>query len=147
FWLEFTYPRQYNFNNSSKVEFAVHKTSEAYVEVSNYNNKSTDAIVYDRKNNQRYIAKRENNITKIYFPSTEFEKDSLFISSQDTSDLFEIKTLTEAKFVDPIEANYIIISQKGLKNSSDGIDYVNEYAKYRSSVEGGDFDVATYMID
>lgn len=147
FWLELTYPREYNFNNSSKVEFAVHKNSEAYVEVNNYNNKTTDAIVYDLKNNQRYVTIRENKITKIHFPETVYQKDSLFISSQDTSDLYTINGLTEAKFVDPIEANYVIISQKDLLTSPEGVNYVNEYSKYRSSPEGGNFEVATYMID
>ncbi|HUH75347.1 MAG TPA: C25 family cysteine peptidase [Chitinophagales bacterium] len=147
YWLEFTYPRQFNFNNFGKLDFGVHKQIEAYVEIQNFNNKSTDAIIYDFKNNQRYIAYRDGDITKINFPQTEFEKDSLFISSQDTSDLHIINSLSEVKFIDPIEANYLIISQKSLTSGSDGINYVNEYAKYRSSSEGGSFQVATYMID
>lgn len=147
YWLEFTYPRLYNFGNLSKIEFAVHKRNEAYIEISNYNNKGTNSIVYDLKNNQRYAALRDGNITKIHFPETDQLKDSLFISSLDTSDLFTVNNLSEAKFVDPIEANYLIISQKSLTKSSDGINYVNEYAKYRSSQVGGSFKVATYMID
>jgi hypothetical protein len=147
YWLEFLYPRQYNFNNSSKIDFSANKRIESYVEILNFNNKSTNAIVYDLKNHHRYVATRDANITKIYFPETEFIKDSLFITSQDTSDIYTINNLSLAKFVDPIDANYLIISQKDLLTSPEGVNYVNEFAKYRSSTEGGSFSVATYMID
>ena len=41
----------------------------------------------------------------------------------------------------------LIISNKKLKNSTNGIDNVEEYRKYRSSNQGGGFNAKTYYID
>ncbi|MCO5231574.1 MAG: C25 family cysteine peptidase [Chitinophagales bacterium] len=147
YWVDFSYPRQYNFNNASNLEFAVHKHIEAYIEVASYNNKGTDAIVYDFKNNNRYIAKREGNITKIFFPQTTEVKDSLFISSQDTSDIKYITNFSLTPFSTIKDADYIILTTKSLSTQSGGTNYVEEYAKYRSSLKGGSHIVATYYID
>lgn len=147
YWLEFIYPRLYNFNNTSKNDFAVHKRSKAYAEIANYNNRSTNAIVYDLKNQHRYIATRENNLTKISFVETDQLKDSLYISSQDTGDIVNVGLIESADLPSFGDADYLIITAKELTNSTDGINYVKEYADYRASDLGGSYNVHTYYID
>ncbi len=147
YYLTLTYPRLYHANNDSKLDFAVPKKADSYVELTNFSNKSTEAIVYDLKNNHRYRAIRENNITKIHFIETEQMKDSLYISSQDTSDIHFITSMSLANFSKVENADYIIITHKKYDGTLGGVNYLQEYAKYRASEEGGYYKVHIYYID
>ncbi|MCO5248488.1 MAG: C25 family cysteine peptidase [Chitinophagales bacterium] len=147
-WAVIDYPSFYRFPNTSKTRLAVHKTSDSYIEVTNLDDRSTEVIVYDLKNRNRYIAIKDKDILKVHFPSTLLPKDSLYMSSQDTIDITQIKTIYPVNI--PMiqdNKNYIIITTKTLTKNSDGTNYVEEYKKYRESDEGGNYAVGVYYID
>ncbi|HZH67797.1 MAG TPA: C25 family cysteine peptidase, partial [Chitinophagales bacterium] len=148
YWLEIIYPQEYDFANTSKSAFAVHKKDAAYTEVSRVRNRGTDILVYDLKNHHRYKAIRDGSAVKIHFVETSEMKDSLYMTSEAPIDITQIEHIEEANFID-IEggAEYVIITTKDLTQGPNGENYVEEYANYRRSMIGGAFKVKVYYID
>jgi hypothetical protein len=151
YWLQIEYPRLFNFEAASVFNFGIAKTSAAFANITNYNRRNTNPIIYDIKNNQRYEGIVSGTNIQVHFKATSALKDSLFISSQAVEDLVAISTLERTNFFDfraaSNQGNYLIITHKSLKNSSDGSDYVAAYGSYRSSIQGGSYQVATVFIE
>lgn len=146
-YVELTYPRLYDFINLSRTYFAVHKSSNSYVEIVNFANRNTTPIVYDLKNHHRYIPKLESGKYKIHFIETAQLKDSLFMSGQDPIDLTYINRITKVSLPSIDDAEYIILTTKSLTEPLNGINYIEEFRKYRSSREGGEFTTKIYFIN
>lgn len=146
-WFEYEYPRLFNLSNDSKTTLAIRKKENCYIEIASFSDKGTDGIVYDLKNQQRYLTIKEENLHKIHFVATPIDKDSLYLSSQDPADIITISAIEDVFHTQIEEADYVIITMKGLRNSSDGINYIDEYAKYRASAAGGNYRVKVYYID
>jgi hypothetical protein len=151
YWVEIEYPRLFNFANLSRFDFGVNKTANSYLEIGNFNRRTTTPIVYDLKNNRRYIPTVDGTVLKLHLKASDSPQDSLFISSQAPEDIVAVSQLTSVSFKDfrsqENQGDYIIISHKSLINSSGGTDYIKAYVDYRSSPTGGNYTVAVYYID
>lgn len=146
-YVEFSYPRQFNLLNYSSSHISINKKEPSYIEIINFVNKNTNPILYDLKNQVRYTSIVEDSKVKIHLQETKLPKDSLYITSQDTSDLTFVQKIEKVLFPEIKEADYLIITTKSLIQPLDGVNYVEEYNKYRSSNEGGDFKTHIYYID
>lgn len=148
--LEMNYPRNFNFSGFSKIDFALETGGEAYLEIRNFNARSTVPILYDLQNNRRYSGVTDT-VLKFRLASSILPKGSLYLSSQDASDIITVSGLsavTFRNFQDILkQGNYVIISHRNLTKSNFGIDYLDEYAKYRQSVPGGSYKPFVYYID
>ncbi|HQG39015.1 MAG TPA: hypothetical protein PLK15_07770, partial [Chitinophagales bacterium] len=144
------YPRKFSFENQSSAIFSIKKTDDLYFEVKDFNTLSTTPILYDLKNKQRYLG-IVDSVLKFHLTATVANKESMYLSAQDGNSIPNITTLTPINFTNFLNAsqqgNYLIISNKKLKNSSNGVDNVDEYRKYRSSVQGGSYNAKVYYID
>jgi hypothetical protein len=144
------YPRLFNFDNQTKFSFAFKKKDDIYFEIKNYNNSGTQPILYDLNNMQRYLGFTDT-VLKFHMTETAKDKDQLYLSSQSSADIPSITSITPLIFTNYLSAsqlgNFLIISNKKLRNSTNGVDYINEYKKYRSSTAGGSFIANTYFID
>ena len=141
------YPREINFDNLSKYEFGINKNSEVYFEVRNFDTKSTTPILYDLKNNKRYLAVVDS-LVKFHLDFTLLGKDSLYLSAQTTTEIPFINSIKSVVFNSPpVQGDYLIISNKNLKTSSNGTDYLEQYKNYRRSTQGGNFNANIYYYD
>lgn len=148
YWMELIYPRNFNFQSQgSKLKLAVHHKKAAYIEVERLVNRDTDILIYDLKNNHRYTGVRDRTLTKFHFIETQFDKDSLYLSSQDDIDIVKVEYVEQAHFPVIEEANYIVITTKELTSDAQGVNYVQQYVDYRRSQAGGGHSVHTYYID
>lgn len=145
------YPRLFNFGAASRFSFSVAKTDRAYVQIANFDAKTTNPVIYDLKNRQRYIGVISGTNVNLCLKETSALKDSLFISSQSPDDVQQINTLQRVNWPRVEDAsqhgNYIIITHKSLINNGQGVDYVKAFADYRKSAAGGSNTVAVYYID
>lgn len=149
--VELQYPRLFNFNNQSNINFGFKKNDDLYFEIKNFNAQSTLPVLYDLDNRQRYVGKVDT-VLKFHLYQTGISKENLYLSAQTVTDIPFITSITPITFTNFLNAspgpgNYLIITNKKLKNSLSGIDYVEEYRKYRSSAAGGSFTARTYYID
>lgn len=149
--VELSYPRKFDFSNQTKINFGFRKNSEVYFEIKNFNNQSTAPILYDLKNNQRYIGITDTAL-KFHLYPTALDKDKLYLSAQTSNEIPQVTVLIPTTFTNFLNAspgpgNYLIISNKKLKNSVSGTDYIEEYRKYRNSAAGGSFIARTFYMD
>lgn len=143
-YAELTYQKNFDFNNRTRYKFAISgSTGPKYIEIINYNDESTDPILYDFTNQLRIVGTQGSNPHRFKLPgvSTATNLRELFITSQSTSNIVTITTLEPVNFINygifPMEANFIIISHPSLFNDGTGTDWVGEYAKYRQTLAGG----------
>jgi len=151
FWVQIDYPRLFNFEAASRFNFGVAKTSPAFVDITNFNRRLTNPIIYDLKNNLRYVGAVVGNNIHLHMKSTIQAKDSLFISSDAAEDIINITSLEPITFPDvwstQNHGDYIIISHKSLQSSTSGVNHVQAYADYRRGQQGGNYQAAVYFIE
>lgn len=68
-WLDLKYPREFNFDNSSQVQFSLNATStNQYIEINNFSENATIPVLYDFTNKIRLEAIVENDTEKFVLP-------------------------------------------------------------------------------
>lgn len=150
FW-EVTYPSTFNFNNSQSFYFELPQApSGNYLEITNFNSGSTAPVLYDLTSLRRYIGDISTpGIVRFRLPASGMELRKFRLVSESPEIIKTITSLIPRNFVDYSKAanqgNYIIISNPILYSSSSGKNFVQEYADYRSSAEGGGF--KTLVVD
>lgn len=146
----FETPRLLNFDNESRINFGFKKKDDLYFEIKNFNAVSTPPVLYDINNNQRYLGITDS-VLKFHLTETSQRKERLYLSSQSIADIPLLNVLTPINFTNFLnnnqQGNYLIISNKKLKNSINGVDNIEEYRKYRTSNLGGTYNAKTYFID
>jgi len=151
-YIQIKYPRLFDFDNASKINFDAAASGEAasYMELSDFNEKSTSPILYDLTAHTRTVAIVESDISKFHLPYTT-SGNSFFASSQDITDILPVTIFTPVTFVDytdPVnQPNYLIISHPLLFDDGTGTDWVDEYKNYRSSVAGGGYNAGVIDIN
>lgn len=147
-YIDIDYARLWDFNNASKVRLRLANSASAtkYFEVTDFNENSTNPVLYDLTNHKRIIGTADADLTKFHLPYDASNAD-IWLSSQDTiTDILKITTLTPVTFTNyGITANqgdYIIISNPVLYTDvASGVNWVEQYANYRNTSAGGDYDV------
>jgi hypothetical protein len=135
-WIEFRYPREFNFDNSSKLLFTLDPTSSnQYVEINNFNENGTTPVLYDFTNKLRLEAIVQNDTEKFLLPPSAVEPQLLLIA-YDPSSIKEIDTLKQVHFTDFSAAvnqgDFIIITHPYFLIDSTGHNYVEDYRQYKN---------------
>ncbi|QQR98708.1 MAG: T9SS type A sorting domain-containing protein [Sphingobacteriales bacterium] len=147
---EIEYPVVFNARNASVYEFGMKKNNDAYVEIPNFNTQSTNPIVYDLTNLHRYVVNNETTL-KIQFVATSLNKDKIYVTAQNTASILQVGSISTVNFTNYAntnnQGNYVIIANQRSINSTDGIDYVEQYRAYRNSIAGGNYKAIVYMKD
>lgn len=151
-FISLTYPRQFNFGGSSNFEFSLPATATGnYLEISNFTWGGLNApVLYDLTNGKRYAANTAlPNVLRFALPPGSSERN-LVLVSEDPSNIITITNLAGRNFISFAsgvnQGNYLIISNKILT----GIPLsgaVKNYADYRSSAAGGNYNSKVYDID
>ncbi len=133
------YPMSFNFNNAPYVEFELEATDvPQYLEITNFKHDRIAPILYDLSNNLRMEATLENNLIRILLPPSPIRRKCVLVNPS------QIKSATKIKSIDfqlidfnNTTADYIILTHSSLLNDGQGNNYVQQYADYRSSAQGG----------
>jgi hypothetical protein len=151
------YPHTYNFDNVKNRRFEIDNNGNKYIEITNFSG-GTAPVLYDLSNNLRLVPVLDNssgsNIYKFYLPQVAgaAPKRTLYISN--TFDTSVITTLSANQLqlrqftnygVASNQGNYLIISHPKLMQGSPN--YVNEYALYRQTAQGGSYQPVVANIE
>lgn len=153
-YAEIIYPSQFKFSsssgNSSRAFINLNASSTArYIEMTDFNHRSTDPVLYDLNNNWRLTATQGSTLKYVLPSQGSNGTRPIFVTSQNSSDILSITSLERVSFVNFFNQNnqgdYIILTHP--KFTSDLNNYPDKYKKYRESTDGGDFTVKIVEIN
>lgn len=148
---ELTYNRLFNFGGSSNFRFNLPANALGNnLVISNFNAGTTDPVLFDLTNNLRITAQNlGGNQFRVVLPPSAVERELVLVSS-DPSAIRTTTTLLQRNFVNyslsANQGNYLIISHPQVYFDNNGVNQVNEYSLYRSSSNGGSFNVKIYDV-
>ncbi|MDI3322738.1 C25 family cysteine peptidase [Pinibacter soli] len=142
---ELTYPRQFNFGGASdNFQFNLAPNSNGYyLEITNFNTVNVAPVLLDITNQKRYLGNiaTAGKIKFLLPPS--FTTSTFILVSQAADKVTTVNTLTPKQFVDysksENQGDFLIITNPVLYSGSSGNNPIQDYAIYRSSVNGGGF--------
>lgn len=131
------YPRTFNFsgNFSSQAAFGL-PAGQRYLEISNFTSGSTPPLLFDLSNDKFYSGNVSGNQVKFYLDNNSGAK-KMFLANN--SSITNLTGFQQVQFRDFSQAanqgDYIILTHKDYMNASPN--YVQQFANYRSSQQGG----------
>lgn len=140
------YPATFNFSNQPYFAFELPASSVTrYLEISNFNAAGGTPVLYDLTNRTRLTAAFENDLVKIALPASANPVRLVLVNSN--TGVKTVSTLKEVQFIDytALDAEFIFLSNPRLYDDGNGINWVQEYANYRSSAAGGGY--STILVD
>jgi hypothetical protein len=149
-YLALTYPRLFNFHNSTNFSFTLAASSNSlgsYIEITNFNS-VIPPILYDLTNKTRYVAVVSGGLIKFALPFSAIERNFVLVS-QDNAAITAVSSLQVKTFANfatvANQGNYLIVSNKILGlNAGEAVDL---FKQYRASIAGGSFNAKVYDID
>ncbi len=151
---EVTYPARFNFNNEKNFYFELGASAQNnYLLIENFNNGGVAPVLLDLSSGTRYVCDIVSvpGKIKVVVPGSTAAVRRFVLCSQDAAAVTAIASLTPKTFVNySLAANqgdYLIITNPVMYNNGSGVDYVEQYRQYRSSVTGGGFAAKTVSID
>ncbi|HMK04041.1 MAG TPA: C25 family cysteine peptidase, partial [Ferruginibacter sp.] len=148
-----TYPATFNFNNEKNFYFELEANPAGnFIVINNFNNNGIAPILYDITNGLRYLGDiAVPGQVRFALPPSSAVVRKFDLISNDLTNVNTITSLTGKTFTDfSIGANqgdYLIISNPVLYNNGSGVNNVELYRQYRSSIAGGSFNSKIYNID
>lgn len=143
-FLEFRYPRLFNFNNTSSFYFELNpKPTSYYLEISNFNTGNSAPRLYDLTDNKYLVGDIATpGLVKFLIPASNVVK-SLLLQSTNAVGYGTVNALQNVTFKNFTSAanqgDYIILSHKAYMDDGSGHNYLDDYKSYRSSVKGGSY--------
>jgi hypothetical protein len=145
-----TYPATFNFNNEKNFYFELKDNPLGnYLVITNFNTNGIAPILYDYNSGKRIVGDigTAGQVRFVLAPSTDTLR-RFNLMSGDASNSQSVSSLSAKTFVNYANAvnqgNYLIISNPVLYA---GVNNVELYRQYRSSVAGGSFNAKVYNID
>ncbi|MCE2849238.1 MAG: C25 family cysteine peptidase [Chitinophagaceae bacterium] len=147
---ELVYPRKFDFGGNGLFEFTLPGTSVGnYLEVTNFRNNAVAPVLYALSEGKRYVA----DMTvpgKFRFALPAGGERNFVMLDASAAAVKLVAGMTKRNFVDYAassrQGNYLMIAHSSLSASSNG-DAIQNYKNYRSSNEGGKYQVGIYDID
>jgi hypothetical protein len=148
-----TYPATFNFNNEKNFYFELKNSAAGnYLVINNFNNNGVAPILYDYNEGKRISGDISvaGQVRFVLAPSTDTLR-RFNLMSGDVSNIGLVSSLSSKTFINygiaANQGNYIIISNPVLYNNGSGVNNVDLYRQYRSSVTGGGFNAKIYDIN
>jgi len=149
---ELTYPRQFNFGNSTNFLFELDANPNGnYLRISNFNHGNTDTlpVLYDLTNLKRYYGDKSQSGILQFVLQPSAVKRNLVLVNERRGNLTAVTRLVPRNFIDYAasgnQGDYMIISHPYLYNGSNG-NPVEAYRQYRSSSAGGTYNAKIYDV-
>ncbi|MFN7119373.1 MAG: C25 family cysteine peptidase [Saprospiraceae bacterium] len=143
------YARLFNFNNQTSFYFKISTSAEPkYLEIENFNRGNVAPILYDLTNQLRIETIVDAGKIKIKLPPSAKERELILVSYAPNV-VPNLTNLLPVRFTDYANANaeYLIISSERLRRDAQGKDWVQEYAAYRASAVGGNYDTLVVNVE
>ena len=138
---QITYPREWSLNGESYMRFGLEgSTGMKYYEIDNFDT-SDDVVFYNITTGERIDAVIDGGVVKLYAPSSTEESELILINeSKGIKSVDDIERRVFQDYSSP-DYNYLILTSERLMNDPEngGMDWIQEYADYRSSEQGGGF--------
>ena len=147
---ELVYPRKFDFGGNGLFEFTLPGTSVGnYLEIANFRNNAVAPVLYELTEGRRYVA--DMSVPgKFRFALPAGGARSFVMMDASASAMKLVGEMTKRNFIDYAsssrQGNYLMIAHSSLGRSSNG-DAIQNYKTYRSSNEGGKYQVGVYDID
>ncbi len=147
---ELVYPRKFDFGGNGLFEFTLPGTSVGnYLEVTNFRNNAVAPVLYALSEGKRYVADMTVS-GKFRFALPAGGERNFVMLDASVAAVKLVAGMTKRNFVDYAassrQGNYLMIAHSSLSASSNG-DAIQNYKNYRSSNEGGKYQVGIYDID
>jgi len=149
-----TYPSIFNFNNSKSFSFELAASATGNnLEIDNFNFGTVSPVLYDINNGRRYTGDVTSTPGKVKFvlPVSADAVRKFILNNVESSNIITVNSMVSKNFVDyntaATRGDYVIISNPVLYNNGVGINNVELYRAYRSSVNGGGFNAKVYDIN
>ncbi len=149
-----TYPATWNFNAQKNFYFELAASATGnYLVIDNFNYGSTAPVLFDISEGKRYLGEIASTPGKVKFvlPASSITTRKFMLVTQESASINNINTLITKSFLNVTQAanqgNYLIVSHPRLYNDGSGVNYVDLYRQYRSSIAGGSFTARIYNMD
>jgi len=148
-----TYPATFNFNNEKNFYFELKNSNVGnYLVITNFNSNGIAPILYDYNEGRRYLGDISTpGQVKFALPASSDTLRKFNLVSQDVSNINLVTSVTSKTFTNfantSLQGDYLIISNPVLYNNGSGVNNVDLYRQYRSSIAGGSFNAKIYSID
>ena len=143
-YVSLIYPRKFEFLNQTVAEIKMPvSASSRYIEFSSFKSGNKPVFLYDIQKKIRYATSVESNKVKAIINGSATETKYILASEDGGVQKVDGISMFKPKSLENNGQQYIIISNKALREND--VDYVQEYADYRKSSEGGAFQ--TEIID
>ena len=148
-----TYPSKFNFNNSNFFYFEL-KASQAgnYLIIDNFNSGTVAPVLYCLSEGQRLVGDISiPGKVRFALAASNIKVRKFYLVNEEPANINVINNITTKSFINfndvNNQGNYLIISNPSLYNDGNGVNYVDLYKQYRTSVAGGSFNVKIINIE
>lgn len=133
------YPHSYKFSQAKIARLTIESSPiRKYLELEDFDG-GDQIIVYDLTNSiYLKVDKSADGLYKVSIPASVTERELVIWNPAVEQSVSNFTKLKEVNF-DNQNINYIILSNNKLFNDGNGKNWVQEYADYRSSVDGGSY--------
>ncbi len=144
---EITYPSKFIFNNQQDYYFQLPATTAGnYLVIDQFNYGNAAPVLFDLTSYKRYVGDISTpGKVKFVLPPSSATSRQFQLCSEDPSYVQNVSQIKKRNFVNygltANQGSYLIISNPLLYTSSAGLNNVDLYQKYRTSAEGGGFQV------
>ncbi|MEJ8818515.1 putative type IX secretion system sortase PorU2 [Lacibacter sp. H407] len=148
---ELSYPRQFNFGGQTNFEFELSGNAGGNnLVIDNFNFGGVPPVLYDLTNGLRITASIVSPTQiRVVLPASGTDR-KLVLVSQNASNIRSAADFVARNFTNfslPVnQSNYIIISNPKLYSDANGVNQVEQYRLYRSSITGGGYNVKIYEV-
>lgn len=151
-YIEFSYPRLFNFDNKTNFYFELApKLTDYYIEISNFSTGNVSPRLYDLSTNQYLIGDiNVAGLVRFVIP-TSTQTKRLILQSLAGNNVGNVQNLESVTFknysLSSNQGNYIILSHHKLMDDGNGNNYLDQYRTYRSSIAGGTYNAIVADIE
>ena len=147
---EITYPRNYNFNGQSNFEFSLAPNAAGnYLQITNFSYGGSAPVLYDLTNGKRYVADLSSAPMLKFVLEASLVTRNLVLVNEEAGNINTVSSIQVRNFINYTDASqhgdYMIISDPSLFGG--GVNPVDDYKIYRSSVAGGSYNAKIYLIE
>jgi hypothetical protein len=148
-----TYPSVFNFNNEKNFYFELKASSTGnYLVIDNFNSGATPPVLYSMSDGQRFVGDISvPGKVRFALPASGIAIRKFNLVNEEAGNITTVNSISSKSFINfsnlANQGDYLIITHPSLFNDGNGVNYVDEYKKYRASAAGGSYHPIVVLID